>query len=315
MPHITSKDRKKRVQRLKKLIVYTVLAAVLLPTVLCIYFGVRVFQLKGQVSGLQQELENLYQQQAVAVVPEPESGSTEGAVILTEEDSIRAWENQEKTMTKTDTAQSGIRKVYLTFDDGPSAYTGEILDILKEYNVKATFFVVGEGKKRYEALYRRIVEEGHTLGMHSYSHVYEDIYSSKEAFVKDVNALQDYLHEVTGVYPEVYRFPGGSSNRAGSVDMQELKTYLNEIGVRWYDWNISSGDATARLGKEQIIQNCVAELEDYRTAVILMHDAADKKSTVEALPEIIEAILEMDDTVIVPITSDTIPIQHRSVNS
>ena len=310
MPDITSRDRKKRVQRLKKLIIYSILTAILLPTVICIFLGVWVYRLKDQIGDLQQELTCQEQEAASMQVEAEQPQESEEPEIWTEEDSIRAWENQEKTAVPESTAQTGIRKVYLTFDDGPSTYTDEILDILKEYDVKATFFVVGRDKKSYEALYRRIIEEGHTLGMHSYSHVYEDIYSSKEAFVKDVNELQDYLYEVTGTYSDVYRFPGGSSNRAGSVEMAELESYLNEIGVKWYDWNVSSGDATARLDKDAIVRNCTENLERYRTAVILMHDAADKKSTVEALPEIIETIMKMDDTVIVPITSDTVPIQH-----
>ena len=120
------------------------------------------------------------------------------AVELTEEDSIRAWEEQADSTPASKPSANGIRKVYLTFDDGPSIYTDEILDILKEYNVKATFFVVAEGKESYEDAYRRILEEGHTLGMHSYSHVYREIYQSKEAFIQDVNKLQDYLHEEIG---------------------------------------------------------------------------------------------------------------------
>lgn len=310
MSNRAGKDRKKRVQILKKLILYGILAAILLPTALSIYLGIRTHQLKAQVVSLQQELQNAGQKAQAAQPVGAADGKTADVIFQTEEESIRAWENMERPMQPDDGRQSGIRKVYLTFDDGPSTYTGEILDILKEYDVKATFFVVGKGKKPYEALYRRIVEEGHTLGMHSYSHVYADIYESKEAFVKDVNALQDYLHEVTGIYPEIYRFPGGSSNRAGKVPITELEAYLDEIGVQWYDWNISSGDATARLDKAQIVSNCVSDLEGYRTAVILMHDAANKHSTVEALPEIIETILAMEDTVIVPITSDTVPIQH-----
>lgn len=232
------------------------------------------------------------------------------AVELTEEDSIRAWEEQADSTPASKPSANGIRKVYLTFDDGPSIYTDEILDILKEYNVKATFFVVAEGKESYEDAYRRILEEGHTLGMHSYSHVYREIYQSKEAFIQDVNKLQDYLHEVTGEYPDFYRFPGGSSNRVSTVNMQELEGYLNEIDVTWYDWNISSGDATGHLGKDQIVRNCTAYLSGYDEAVILLHDAGDKRSTVQALPEIIEKILAMEDTVIAPITEDTVPIQH-----
>ena len=154
--------------------------------------------------------------------------------------------------------------------------------------------------------------EGHTLGMHSYSHVYQDIYSSKEAFIGDINKLQEYLHEVTGVYPQIYRFPGGSGNHAGTVDMQELTDYLAEIDVTYYDWNVSSGDATGKkISSDQIIANCTDNLENYRTAVILLHDAADKKSTVEALPGLIEKILSFPDTVIVPITDDIVPVQQR----
>lgn len=131
----------------------------------------------------------------------------------------------------------------------------------------------------------------------------------------DVNRLQDYLYEVTGKYPEVYRFPGGSSNHTSRTDMQELKNYLDEIGIVWYDWNISGGDATARLGKNQIVSNCTANLKNYGEAVILLHDSGDKKSTVEALPEVIETILAMENTVILPITKDTVPVQHGNANS
>lgn len=308
MSEMSVRDRKKRVQRLKKLIIYGVLTAIIVPLLLCCYLGVRVVLLKSQVRELQKEL--------AAAKTEQTSGDAEDTEMADEDavDKGGADAKDEPDKKAFLTEEDSIRKVYLTFDDGPSIYTDEILDILKEYHVKATFFVVGKGKTAYEDMYRRIVEEGHTLGMHSYSHVYQEIYRSKEAFVKDVNALQDYLYEVTDVYPEVYRFPGGSSNRAGSADMQELEAYLDEIGVDWYDWNVSSGDATGRLSKEQIVKNCVANLKSYHTAVILMHDAADKKTTVEALPEIIESVLAMEDTVIVPITPDTIPIQHKSAN-
>ncbi|MDY4070284.1 MAG: polysaccharide deacetylase family protein, partial [Lachnospiraceae bacterium] len=170
-------------------------------------------------------------------------------------------------------------------------------------------------KEPYEEEYRRILAEGHTLGMHSYSHVYRDIYSSKEAFIEDLNMLQEYLHDVTGAYPQIYRFPGGSGNRAASVDIRELTDYLAEIDVTYYDWNISSGDATGRkLSSDQIIANCTRGLEQYETAIILMHDAADKKSTVDALPGLIEKILSLPDTVIVPITDDIMPVQQRESN-
>ncbi len=303
------------------------LAAVVLPTGCSAYLAVRVHSLKAEVAvqaargeELEQELaamgEAYSNGEAGESGPQSDGAEEQSAAQqadtepLTEADSIRTWERESEGTEVSGPVSDGILKVYLTFDDGPSIYTDEILDILAEYGVKATFFVVGEGKKSYEEAYRRILEEGHTLGMHSYSHVYQEIYSSKEAFIRDVNELQDYLHEVTGVYPDFYRFPGGSSNQVSTVDMRELKDYLEEIGIVWYDWNISSGDATAHLSKAQIVRNCTSNLEGYGEAVILLHDAADKKTTVQALPEIIETLLQMEDTVIVPITKDTIPIQH-----
>lgn len=306
-------DRKKRIRFLKRLILSVLAAAILLPTAVSIVLGVRVHFLRRELSQMQKALEA--QEAAMTAQTAGDAAQTpdiEAQGELTEEDSIRTWESEAKPAAGT---YSGLHKVYLTFDDGPSIYTDEILDILKEYDVKATFFVVGKDKAAYEGAYRRILEEGHTLGMHSYSHAYQEIYSSKEAFIRDVNELSDYLHEVTGKYPDIYRFPGGSSNRVSTVDIEELKEYLTEIGVTWYDWNVSSGDATGHLSKEKIIQNCTTGLENYGEAVILLHDAADKKSTVEALPEMIETILEMEDTVIVPITADTIPIQHKAANS
>ncbi len=305
------KEKNRKIEKwIKGTVVLCLVIVLLVPAVISVWLGVKMAGLETQLSELRDEvlwLETAWAESSGGqqlLFPEGE------AVELTEEDSIRAWEEQADSTPDSKQSANGIRKVYLTFDDGPSIYTDEILDILKEYNVKATFFVVAEGKESYEDAYRRILEEGHTLGMHSYSHVYREIYQSKEAFIQDVNKLQDYLHEVTGEYPDFYRFPGGSSNRVSTVNMQELEGYLNEIDVTWYDWNISSGDATGHLGKDQIVRNCTAYLSGYDEAVILLHDAGDKRSTVQALPEIIEKILAMEDTVIAPITEDTVPIQH-----
>ena len=211
--------------------------------------------------------------------------------------------------------EEAVRKVYLTFDDGPSSNTNKILDILAQYDVKATFFVVGKEGEWAEDAYNRIVEEGHTLGMHSYTHVYQSIYASVEAYAEDLNRLRDYLYEITGVESRFVRFPGGSSNTVSSVEMQKLMAYLNENGITYFDWNISAGDATgAYIGSEQIVNRVMSELPSHQTAVVLMHDAADKHSTVEALPKLIEEIQGMGDgTEILPITEETVVIQHVSV--
>lgn len=209
-----------------------------------------------------------------------------------------------------ETVEAGHR-VYLTFDDGPSKYTEEILDILDEYQVKATFFVVGKEGNTAEELLKKIVQNGHTLGMHSYSHEYEKIYESVDSFAADFQKLQDYLYEVTGVKSTIYRFPGGSSNVVSNVDMQEFADYLEEQGVTFYDWNISSGDGgSIAPSVDELVTNCTKDIKNWKTSIILLHDSGEKRNTVDALPLIIENILALEDTVILPITEDTNPVQH-----
>ncbi len=210
-----------------------------------------------------------------------------------------------------ESGDEAAHKVYLSFDDGPSIYTGEILDILAEYDVKATFFVVGKEDERSRESIQRIVEEGHTLGMHSYSHKYSELYASMENFEKDFEKQRTYLEELTGETCRFYRFPGGSSNTVSKVDMQQLADYLDSQDMVFYDWNISSGDGGGKLlDVDTLVRNSTSGLSQKSTAVILMHDSADKRTTVDALPQIIEKVQAMEDTVILPITEDTEPVQH-----
>ena len=155
--------------------------------------------------------------------------------------------------------------------------------------------------------------EGHTLGMHSYSHKYDEIYQSVDSYAQDLSRLQEFLYETTGVWCRYCRFPGGSSNTVSGVDMYDLITYLDEQDITYFDWNVSSGDASnSYISKEAIISNCMITLPKYEESIILMHDASNKNTTVEALPALIEQIQAMDNTVIVPIGEDTEPIQHIS---
>lgn len=213
-----------------------------------------------------------------------------------------------------DPEQDGtLRKVYLTFDDGPSRNTNEILDILEQYGVKATFFLIGKEGEEAESAMRRIVEEGHTIGMHSYSHDYEQIYASEDAFAEDFMKMREYIYDVTGVNCVYFRFPGGSSNQVSKTDIYQLIDWVHDQGVEYYDWNISSKDSSpTEYSAEQIAENCLADLERYNKAVVLLHDTNSKGTTVEALPAIIEEIQAMENTVILPITEYTVPIQHRT---
>lgn len=214
-----------------------------------------------------------------------------------------------------DNAQEYAHTVYLTFDDGPSIYTDEILDILARYNVKATFFVVGKEDAKAKERMQRIVEEGHTIALHSYSHKYQEIYASVEAFQKDFLKLQDYVYEATGVRSKIYRFPGGSSNKVSDLPIEDFIEFLDTQDVKYYDWNISSGDGSSvLLDVDTIFSNITKKISGKTTAMVLMHDSADKSTTVEALPAVIEKIQAMEDTVILPITEDTRPIQQIKVN-
>ena len=294
-------NRSQRVKRLKKMILWTIALAILIPVIGCILLSVRVFQLKKQVAVLTEQLPTEEMQ-------EEASGVYETTKV---EESVRDTETKAEEPAKINPVKSSGKKVYLTFDDGPSSNTDQILDILKDYDVKATFFVVGKTDERSVKAYQRIVEEGHTLAMHSYSHKYDEIYESKEAFARDLNSLQEYLYETTGVWPRIYRFPGGSSNTVSKVDMQELIEYLTDIGITYFDWNVASGDAVSRtLPAETIVNNCLSGIEKQKESVILMHDASNKGPTIEALPQIIEAIQEQGDAELLPITDETVPVQH-----
>lgn len=293
--------RRKRINRLKKIILGTVGLAIIIPVITCIVLFVRVAALQGEISELKTLLEESEKADEV-------TGVFSTAYV---EESPREKETAQLLEENQKDGKVYEKNIYLTFDDGPSSNTNAILDILKEYDVKATFFVVGKTDEASRKAYRRIVEEGHTLGMHSYSHKYDEIYASKESFIQDLTKLQEYLYEVTGIWSRYYRFPGGSSNTVSKVDMQELIAYLNNNGITYYDWNTASGDAVSgKLSKDAIVTNCLSKIEGQSTSVILLHDASDKNSTVAALPEMITELQKREDACILPITDDTIPIQH-----
>ncbi|GFI46836.1 bifunctional xylanase/deacetylase [Lachnospiraceae bacterium] len=297
-------DRRERIRRLKKIIITTIMAAIVIPVITSVILGIRVFQLQGRVRELEQEMAAILQQ-----ADEVNGVYTTAAVEESPRDTAQAGQLLDKG--EKEDVQNYQKTVYLTFDDGPSRNTDKILDILKEYDVKATFFVVGKTDEHSVRAYQRIVEEGHTLAMHSYSHKYEEVYQSKESFAQDMSQLQEYLYQITGIWPRFYRFPGGSSNLVSQADMQELIGYLNENGITYFDWNVASGDAVSgHLSAESIAGNCLNGIENKDMSMILMHDAAEKNTTVEALPEIIQTIKDRGDSLILPITDETMPVQH-----
>ena len=300
-------DRRKRVQRLKKIILGAIASLIIIPIIISVILGIRVVQLSHRV----QELELLL----AAKGSETDQGAGVYAATSVEQSTRDNAAAQQRTDVEAIDVSADLKQVYLTFDDGPSGNTDKILDVLKEYDVKATFFVVGKTDEQSIKSYQRIVEEGHTLAMHSYSHIYSEIYESKESFIADLEMLQEYLYQITGIWPRFYRFPGGSSNTVSQTDMQELASYLKEKGITYFDWNIASGDAVSReLTTATIVENCVGNIDNFNECMILMHDAAGKNTTIEALPEIISQVRERGDAVFLPITDETVPVQHITVN-
>ena len=180
------------------------------------------------------------------------------------------------------------KKVYLTFDDGPSDHTDEILDILKKNKVRATFFVVGKETEHAKKMYRRIILEGHTLGMHSYSHNYDQIYASVGAFSKDLMKLQKYLYDLTEVKSYIYRFPGGSSNHCAG-DIKPYIRYVNQKGILYFDWNALNADAEGRKkNAQELADYAIKTSQGKDIVVLLMHDTYGKEETAKALPTIIK---------------------------
>ena len=183
---------------------------------------------------------------------------------------------------------TGGKVCFLTFDDGPSANTDRILEILDRYGVKATFFVTGKTGAADKERMRKIVNAGHTIGMHSWSHTYGTIYDSVENFLEEFNKLYEWIYEVTGVYPTVFRFPGGSINGYDRDTYQEIIAEMTRRGFVYYDWNVSAGDATATPRKaDLIVADCLKGI-GMKLAVVLAHDSAARTTTVDALPAVIE---------------------------
>ena len=230
--------------------------------------------------------------------------------------SVDVWEEPSGGTTPQARQPDGRRVCYLTFDDGPSDKTLEILDILDKYRIKATFFVIESENIEYV---KKIYAAGHTIGLHTATHDYSVIYSGEDMFYKDITRLSDKIYELIGVRPTLLRFPGGSSNTVSKNYCRGVMTRLVKTvggrGYSYFDWNISSGDAECPPPSYTYIRNKVlASAADKNSACILMHDSNDKATTVQALPEIIEGMMRMGYS-IEPLKPDTYGYHHRNLNN
>lgn len=185
------------------------------------------------------------------------------------------------------------KTVYLTFDDGPSDRTDEVLRILDEKGVKATFFVIGREDDLSIQRIKKAAAAGHTIGMHSYSHDYDKIYTSVEDFLADFYQLFTLLRDKAGVTPTVFRFPGGSLNNYNQGVYKEIVAEMLRRGFRYYDWNLSAEDAAKKSPSARtIVEGITSYSAEKKHGVVLMHDSTHCKTTVEALPDLIDALRE-----------------------
>ncbi len=295
-------EREERTFNLKNALPYLVAVLIVLSLAFCAVLFVQVKSLREGQQQLNKQIDSLFVR-----LSETEA-KLDGSVVANEE---KVTETEVEANINKNTKNEGNnfngdiaedvgavypgKKVYLTFDDGPSVYTGEILDILKEHGAKATFFVCGTGDQdeNLRPYYKRIVEEGHAIGMHSYSHVYSEVYYSAESFEYDLDKIRNLIYNETGVAAQCYRFPGGSGNSVAEHDMDTYIPILYASGLEYYDWNVYGGDASSKpITAQHIVENTLSGVDSVDEAVVVLHDTGAKKATVEALPEILDGLKE-----------------------
>ena len=299
------RQRRKRINRMKNGIILTIaiwmivsLLAIMILTVQVIKLNSKVYILEiQQTSKVSPSEENASNDAEVSAEPDPYANVITG---------INSLENMAKDGDK--------HRVYLTFDCNPGENTEVILDVLARYNLKATFFVVGDETGENDAIYQRIVNEGHTLGMNSYSNQYSSIYSSTQSFEEDYTKISDFIYEKTGIESKLYRFPGGSSNRISNVNMAEFVRILNQKGVVYFDWNVSAGDTAVDYTVDDVISNVTEGIMQYKTSVVLLHDDDNKTVTAEALEPLINKLKKMHADIL-PIDENTYVVQYIKADS
>lgn len=215
-------------------------------------------------------------------------------------------------ISQPDIVVPGDKVIYLTFDDGPSGHTPRLLEILAKYNVKATFFVVGSANTAY---LDDIVNQGHSIAAHTYSHDYSEVYASEEAYFKDLNKVRQLIYDKTGTWTTLIRFPGGSSNSVSRHYclgiMSQLTKAVEAQGLQYFDWNVDSKDAGGAKTADEVFSNVIAGVQKHNVSVVLQHDIHGY--SVDAVERIIQWGLANGYTFL-PLTS-TSPNAHHGVNN
>ncbi|BCN30138.1 polysaccharide deacetylase family protein [Anaeromicropila herbilytica] len=196
------------------------------------------------------------------------------------------------TSAIADNLEDGKKIAYLTFDDGPSYVTKEILDTLDQNDIKATFFILGSTMtEEGEEYLKRMVEEGHAVGIHTFSHR-NNIYDSVDSYLDDFYKAFEQIYDITGVKPTIFRFPYGSINSYNKKIKYELISEMERRGFTYYDWNVCANDSIGNPTEHSILSNVLKGLKKYCKPVILLHDASINEKTAKILPRIIDKIKE-----------------------
>ena len=278
----------------KNLILLTVCALILIPSFLALKYRSVASALAAEKQHIADDAashgspETIFEPGVVAAVPEQSAADGEPAAQDAEAPESQlsfadapAYQSLYEDFYAPEPFHAATRNtktVYLTFDDGPSARTDEILRVLAEKNVKATFFVIGQAEEENLDRMRRIVAEGHTIGMHSYTHDYNSVYSSVEGFLDEFYRIFCQIRDATGVTPTVFRFPGGSINGYDAGFYQEIISEMIRRGFVPYDWNVSSEDAATNrtLPVETLVSNVADGSAGKERSFVLFHDSARK---------------------------------------
>lgn len=196
------------------------------------------------------------------------------------------------------------KTLYLTFDDGPSEEnTAHILDILKERNIKASFFLVGENVEKHPEIVRRIAAEGHTIGIHCYNHDYKKLYGSVDAYVEDFEHARQAVYDAAGVDVRIFRFPGGSINNHNKKVYADIIKEMTDRGYIYYDWNASLEDAAAGAEPAQLLANGIQTTYGRSKVIMLAHDVVYTTGTI--LDDLLDSLPEYE---IKPLTEDVEPV-------
>lgn len=299
--------RRKRVERIRTSIVMMFVIWFLVSILSIVILAVQVVRLNSRLSEVELQLTSMASTSEANDISEE---LTESSDTADKESSIVTGIDLEDNFAK----EGDSHRVYLTFDCNPSTNTEKIMDALDKYDVKATFFTVGSKDKASKSIYNRIVKDGHTLGMNSYSNQYSTIYSSTKAFEEDYGEISDFLYNITGVKSLYYRFPGGSNNEISNVNMQEFVKILNKHKVTYFDYNVSSGDLANNCSVDSIVKNTVSGVRKYKTSVVLLHDDVNRSTTAKAIEPLIKALKKMDAEIL-PIDDKTYVVQYIKADS